>query len=138
LGPKTHFRVGRHEINYFGLQILLPIQIQLLENPKKPKIYSPNCIVTKMLFFTGYDVSSLKSKYLLKGFSINWGPPNFSFFENLDKQESAMFRFGSKTAKSKISRKLVKKPTAQTSSKFRPRPIKKFSCDADSKKVNLP
>jgi hypothetical protein len=33
-----------------------------------------------------------------------------------------MFRFGSKTAKSKISQKLPKKP--QTTSKFRPRPNK--------------
>jgi hypothetical protein len=45
---KTHFQVGRHENKvirhfYFGLRILLPIQIQLLEieNPKKPKIDSP-------------------------------------------------------------------------------------------------
>jgi hypothetical protein len=66
-----------------------------------------------------------------------------------------MFRFGPKTAKSKISQKFVKKPTAQTSSKVRPRPrpnntffllnmvtgmmgIKNYSFDADSKKVNLP
>jgi hypothetical protein len=48
LGPKTHFRVGRHENKgkrqfYFGLRILLPIQIQLLdiESPKNPKIESP-------------------------------------------------------------------------------------------------
>jgi hypothetical protein len=41
---KTHFRIGRHEnkekrLFYFGLRILLPIQIQLLEteNPKNPK-----------------------------------------------------------------------------------------------------
>jgi hypothetical protein len=81
------------------------------------------------------------------------GPQNFTLFENLDKREWAMFRFGSKTAKSKMSRKLVKKPTAQTSSKLRPIGLigheffvlnvdmmgtKKSSFDADSKKVNLP
>jgi hypothetical protein len=39
--PTTHFRIGRHEnkekrLFYFGLRILLAIQIQLLkiENPK--------------------------------------------------------------------------------------------------------
>jgi hypothetical protein len=44
LGPKTHFCKGRHEnkekhIFYFGLRILSPIQIELLEteNPKDPK-----------------------------------------------------------------------------------------------------
>jgi hypothetical protein len=37
------------------------------------------------------------------------GAPNFSFFENFNKRELVMFRFGSKTAKSKISWKLVKK-----------------------------
>jgi hypothetical protein len=48
LGPKTHFRIGRHENNekhlfYGGLRILLPIKIQLLEieNPKNTKIDSP-------------------------------------------------------------------------------------------------
>jgi hypothetical protein len=48
-GPqKTHYWAGRHEskekcIFYFGLRILLPIQIQLLdiENPKK---YTPPSI----------------------------------------------------------------------------------------------
>jgi hypothetical protein len=46
--PKTHFCIGRHENKekcrfYFGLRILLPMQIQLLEieNPKNPKIDSP-------------------------------------------------------------------------------------------------
>jgi hypothetical protein len=43
--PQTHFRAGRHESNekrliYFGLRILLPVKIQLLENPKTSKIDS--------------------------------------------------------------------------------------------------
>jgi hypothetical protein len=49
---KTDFRKGRHEnkekrLFYFGLRILLPIQIQLLEieNPKNPKVDSPKCTV---------------------------------------------------------------------------------------------
>jgi hypothetical protein len=59
-----------------------------------------------------------------------------------------MFICGSKTAKSNISQKLVKKPKAQTTSKFRPRTnksgsfllnmvmmgIKKSSFNVDSKK----
>jgi hypothetical protein len=43
--PNTHFWAGRHENKekrtyYFGLRILLPIKIQVLdvENPKKSKI----------------------------------------------------------------------------------------------------
>jgi hypothetical protein len=48
-GPKkTRFQAGRHEnkekrLFYFGLRILLPIQIQLLDivNPKNPKIDFP-------------------------------------------------------------------------------------------------
>jgi hypothetical protein len=46
--PNTHFWAGRHQnkekhLFYFGLQMLLLIQIQLLdiENPKHPKIDSP-------------------------------------------------------------------------------------------------
>jgi hypothetical protein len=45
--PKIHFCIGRNEnkekfLDYFGLRMLLPIHIQLLniENPKKPKIDS--------------------------------------------------------------------------------------------------
>jgi hypothetical protein len=45
LGAKKHFRAGRHEnkenpLFYFGLRILVPIKIPLLdiENPKIPKI----------------------------------------------------------------------------------------------------
>jgi hypothetical protein len=52
LASKTDFRKGRHEnkekrLFYFGLRILLPIQIQLLEieNPKNPKVDSPKCTV---------------------------------------------------------------------------------------------
>jgi hypothetical protein len=48
LKMKTHFRIERHEnkekrLLYFGLRILLAIQIQLLEFkiPKDPKIDSP-------------------------------------------------------------------------------------------------
>jgi hypothetical protein len=48
LGSRTHFRTGRHENKekphfYFGLRILLPIQIQLqeIENPKIQKSTSP-------------------------------------------------------------------------------------------------
>jgi hypothetical protein len=47
---KTYFRTGRHKnkenrLFYFGLRILLPIQLQLLdiENPKNPKIDAPYC-----------------------------------------------------------------------------------------------
>jgi hypothetical protein len=49
LGPKSHFRIGRLDnkekrLFYFGLMILLPIQIQVLEieNTKNLKIDSPN------------------------------------------------------------------------------------------------
>jgi hypothetical protein len=52
------------------------------------------------------------------------GPQIFSVYENFNKQESVMLTLGTKTAKSKISQKLVKKPNAQTTSKFRPRPNK--------------
>jgi hypothetical protein len=47
---KNHFLVVSHENKekrrfYFGLRIILPIQIQLLEikNPNNPKIGSPDC-----------------------------------------------------------------------------------------------
>jgi hypothetical protein len=50
--PKTHFRAERHEnkekhLFYFGLGILLPIQIQFLDiqNPKNPKIDSPSTVL---------------------------------------------------------------------------------------------
>jgi hypothetical protein len=51
-----------------------------------------------------------------------------------------MFRFGSKTAKSKISRKLVKKPIAQTTAKFRPRPNKSciFFIDGNDEYQKIP
>jgi hypothetical protein len=52
LEQKTHIRPGRHEKKekrrlYFGLRIILSIQIQLfdIENPKDPKIDSPYCIL---------------------------------------------------------------------------------------------
>jgi hypothetical protein len=48
---KTHFRAGRQEnkekrLFYFGMRILFPIQIQLLDigNPKNQKIDSSYCI----------------------------------------------------------------------------------------------
>jgi hypothetical protein len=51
---KTHFRAERHENKenlpiYFGVRILLTIQIQLLdiENPKYPKINSFYCTVIR-------------------------------------------------------------------------------------------
>jgi hypothetical protein len=68
------------------------------------------------------------------------GAPKFELFDNFNKGESAMFRFGSKTAKSKISRKLVKKPIAQTTAKFRPRPNKSwfFLLNMDMVSINNP
>jgi hypothetical protein len=51
---QTHFRVGRNEnkekrLFYFGLIILLPIRIQLLEieSPKLLKSTSPNAVYKK-------------------------------------------------------------------------------------------
>jgi hypothetical protein len=73
-------RAGKHEnteklLYYFGLRILLPIQIQLLdiENPKHPKIDSPYCVVLNqkdaVLLSTGsttHDSRSLFLFYIVK------------------------------------------------------------------------
>jgi hypothetical protein len=66
LGPQTHFWAGRHEnkekrLLYFGLTILLPIQIQLLdiENPKKSKN-----LQTKLYPNIFYIISKNKLKYV--------------------------------------------------------------------------